>query len=145
MATTGGTRKAEGAPLGAADGGADVGAVPEHAPSEVGTGPAGTRAAWIAVACTPVGVVVGVAVAYAVAGLIGVTLDPAGPSTVTAAQRALVWGVAGAVWLAAPVAGVALAVRPARSASRSGVAALVASSVLVVAMAVITVVSIAGG
>jgi len=38
------------------------------------------RRAWIMVALTPVGILAGIAVAYAVAALLGITLDPATPA-----------------------------------------------------------------
>jgi uncharacterized membrane protein len=89
------------------------------------------RRAWIAVALTPVGVVVAIGIAYAVAGLLGVTLDPATPQqTRTFPQNLLCYGVATLIVLIAPLAGIVLSLRPARAGSTSGRVALVVSSVL---------------
>lgn len=96
------------------------------------TGPSAARS-WRVVALTPVGVLVGVSVAYAVAAVIGVTLDPAtgpGPSFV---ERLIIWSVASLAWLAPPVGAVLLARRPARAGSRSGLAALIVGSALLAA------------
>lgn len=97
------------------------------------------KRAWIAVALTPVGVVAGLVVAYAVAAVMGVTLDPASGPGPSGTERAIVFSIAGVVWLAAPVVAVVLAVRPAQSGNRSGVAALVVGAVMVVAMVALTI------
>ena len=99
--------------------------------------------AWAVLALTPVGVVAGVAVAYAVAAVIGVTLDPAtgpGPNFV---ERLIIWSVASVVWLAAPFGAVLLARRPARVGSRSGIAALIVGSVILAAAVALSVWAIA--
>jgi hypothetical protein len=95
--------------------------------------------AWVAAALTPIGVVAGLFVAYAVAGVMGVTLDPPPYPGPTATERAIVFSIAGLVWLAAPTAAVLFAVRPARSRNRSGVAALVVAGLLLIAMLALTI------
>jgi hypothetical protein len=85
------------------------------------------------VALTPVGLIASVVVAYAVAAILGVTLDPSEGPALTAGQNAIVYSIAGIVWLAAPAAAVALASRPARAGSRSGRAAFVVGGLLLVA------------
>jgi hypothetical protein len=88
--------------------------------------------AWIAIALSPIGVVAGVGVAYAVAAMIGVTLDPATPLQARSfAQNTLCYGVATLVALIAPVIAVVLAVHPAQAGSRSGRVALVVAILLV--------------
>jgi hypothetical protein len=83
--------------------------------------------AWIAVALSPIGVLLAIGVAYAIAAMIGVTLDPATPTqTRSFAQNTLCWGIATLVALSAPIAAVVLALPPARAGTRSGKAALVA-------------------
>ena len=76
-----------------------------------GDEPSAARA-WVVVALTPVGVIVGLLVAYAVAAVMGVTLDPLPYPGPTATERAIVFSIAGLVWLAAPTAAVVFAVRP---------------------------------
>jgi hypothetical protein len=77
--------------------------------------------AWIALALTPIGVVAGVGAAYAVAGMIGVTLDPATPlQGRTFLQNALCYGTATVVALVAPVIAACFAVAPARDGNRAG-------------------------
>jgi uncharacterized membrane protein YhaH (DUF805 family) len=100
------------------------------------------RRAWVAVALTPVGLLAGLAVAYAVAAVIGVTLDPATGPGPTLAEKAVVFSIAGLVWLAAPIATVLLAFRPARSGNRSGIAALVVGVLLLVAMLALTITNV---
>ena len=88
--------------------------------------------AWIAIALSPIGIVAGVAIGYAVAAMIGVTLDPATPlQTRSFAQNTLCYGATALVALIAPVVAVVLAVHPARAGSRSGKVALVVAIVLV--------------
>ena len=111
-----------------------------HTVSE--TKPSAARA-WIAVALTPAGLVAGLFVAYGVAAAVGVTLDPAtgpGPSTT---DKAIVFSIAGLVWLAPPTAAVLLAIRPARSMNSSGIAALIVGMLLLVGMVALTIANIA--
>jgi len=68
---------------------------------------------------------------YAVAAVIGVTIDPANGAHLTFVQNTLVYLIATLVVLAAPVTGVVLSVHPARMGSRSGKAALAAGVLLV--------------
>ena len=100
----------------------------------------GAAPAWWAVALTPVGVVVGIAVAYGIAAAIGATLDPANGATLTFAQNFLVYGIASIVWLAAPVSAVVLA---ARRLERSNVSAIAALATGVLALSVLLFVSVA--
>jgi len=88
--------------------------------------------AWIAIALSPIGVGVGIGTAYAVAAMIGVTLDPATPEQGrTFLQNTLCYGIATLVVLIAPVTAVALAIHPARAGSSSGRVAFVIGVALV--------------
>ncbi len=83
---------------------------------------------------TPVGVLGGVVVAYGVAAVMGVTLDPATGPGPSLGERMIIWLAASLVWLAAPVAAVLFA-RHIRHESRSGAVAFVVGWV-VLALAV---------
>jgi len=101
------------------------------------------RRAWIAVALTPFGVVAGLFVAYGVAAIMGVTLDPATGPGPTTTDKAIVFSIAGLVWLAPPTAAVVLAVRPAKSMNGSGIAALIVGALLFAGMLALTITNIA--
>ncbi len=90
-----------------------------------------SRRAWIAIALTPVGLLLSVAVGYAVAGLIGVTLDPATGPGPTIGQNFVVWSIGSLCWFAPPVAAIVLARRPASARNRAARAALAVGGLLV--------------
>ncbi len=91
------------------------------------------RAAWLAIALTPVGVLVSVVVGYGVAGLLGVTLDPANGPGPTLWQNFIVWSIGSICWFAPPVAAIVLARAPVRAGNRAGITALVVAAILVAA------------
>ena len=88
--------------------------------------------AWTAIALSPVGVIAGIAAAYLVAAVIGVTIDPANGAHLTFAQNTLIYSIVTVVVLAAPVTAVVLAVRPARMGSTSARAAFGVGILLIV-------------
>jgi hypothetical protein len=103
-----------------------------------------TARAWIAAGLTLVGLGAGLAVAYAVAGVAGVTLDPAtGPGPKTS-EKLIVYSIAGLVWIAAPIATLVLAWKPARSGNRSATAAFAVGILLLGVMLTVTITSITG-
>lgn len=101
--------------------------------------PASARRAWTAILLVSLAWIVGLGLAYSVAGLMGTTLDPATGEGPSAAQRAVAFGAAGAVWMSVPLAAIVLAVAPVRAGSRSAIAAMAVGGVLVVAMGALTV------
>jgi len=98
--------------------------------------------AWVAIICAPFGVVASVGVAYAIAALLGVTLDPANGPRLAAWQNAAIWTIAGVVMMAAPVGAILCALGPARAGSRSGLAALVVASLVLCGTLAITISSL---
>lgn len=87
------------------------------------------RWAWVAVAFSPLGVIVAVAVMFGIANIVGVDLWSTEP--LTAAESAEIVGPTMVVGFACPALGVVLGVRSARSGNRSGlVAAIVAAAML---------------
>ncbi len=102
------------------------------------------RPAWIAIALTPVGLLLSVAVGYGVAALIGVTLDPATGPGPTVWQNFIVWSIGSICWFAPPVAAIVFARAPARAGNRAGIAALVVGAVLVAAGIALYVASLFG-
>jgi len=127
------------------------GSRPAESGAVTGTDPVNSRQAakasaaraWVAAAMTPVGLIAGLGVAYAVAAVIGVTLDPASGPGPSLAEKTVVFSIAGLVWLAAPIATVVLAFGPARSGNRSGFAAFVVGVLLLLAMLTLTIANIA--
>ena len=122
---------------------ADNGVVTETTTSERPATDLSAARAWIAAAVTPIGVVAGLFVAYGVAAVMGVTLDPATGPRPTTSDLAIVFSIAGLVWLAAPTAAVILALGPAKSGNRSGIAALIVGVLLLIAMLALTITNIA--
>jgi hypothetical protein len=97
------------------------------------------RRAWIALALSPVGLLAGLVVMYIVAALMGVIIEPADGQHASLAQRVVILGISGLVWLVAPAVGFVRARRAATGGSRSGRVALVASILLLVLTVIITV------
>lgn len=90
------------------------------------------RSAWIAVVLAPVGLILGVIVAFGIAGALDVDLWE--PGTMTDAEKALVYVPAAVVWLAAPAVGVVRGVQSWIGGSRSGMVAATVSGVLLLLM-----------
>ena len=104
-----------------------------------GDGRAWARRAWIAVALWPVGLVAGLIVMYIVAAPMGVIIEPANGQHASLAQRVVILGISGLVWLVAPAVAFVRARRAVRAGSRSGRVALVVSILLVVLSLIMTI------
>jgi hypothetical protein len=115
-------------------------AVTETTPTQM-SGDARSRArrAWVAVALWPVGLVAGLIVMYIVAAPMGVIIEPAGGQHASLAQRVVILGISGLVWLVAPAVAFVRARRAVRAGSRSGRVALVVSILLVVLTLIMTI------
>ena len=98
---------------------------------------ASSRTAWTAVLLTPVGLVVGALVAFGLAALVDADLQE--PGTMSTWEKAFAYIPASLIWLSAPIIGVRAGVRAARTGSRSGKAATVVSSLLLIAMILLTI------
>lgn len=98
---------------------------------------ASSRTAWTAVVLTPVGVIVGALVAFGMAALIDANLQE--PSTMSGWEKAFAYIPASLIWLSAPIIGVVAGVRAARTGSLSGKVATAVSSLLLVAMILLTI------
>jgi len=97
------------------------------------------RRAWIALALWPVGLLAGFIVMYIVAALMGVIIEPANGQHASLAQRVVILGISGLVWLVAPAVAFVRARRAAMAGSRSGRVALVVSILLLVLSVIITI------
>ena len=97
------------------------------------------RKAWIALALWPVGLVAGFIVMYIVAAPMGVIIEPANGQHASLAQRVVILGITGLVWLVAPAVAFVRARRAAMAGSRSGRVALVVSILLGVLSVIITI------
>jgi hypothetical protein len=97
------------------------------------------RKAWIAVALWPVGLLAGFIVMYIVAVPMGVIIEPADGQHASLAQRVVILGISGLVWLVAPAFGFVGARRAVTAGSRSGRVALVVSILLFVLSIIITI------
>ncbi len=91
-----------------------------------------SRWAWVAVALTPVGVLLALVVSFVVAGLLDVDLFES--SSLTFGENTLAYGPASLVSLIAPVAGLVFGIRAAREGSRSGLVAAVVAGLALVAV-----------
>ena len=100
------------------------------------------RRAWIAVALWPVGLLAGLAVMYIVAAPMGVIIEPADGQHASLAQRVVILGVSGLVWLVAPAVAFVRSRRAVTAGSRSGRVALVVSILLLVLSIVMTIANI---
>jgi hypothetical protein len=89
------------------------------------------------VVLTPVGLRVGSVVALGLAASIDVDLQE--PGTMSAWEKAFAYVPASMIWLSAPIVGVVAGVRAARAGSRSGTFAAGVSSVLLLAMVLLTI------
>ena len=103
-----------------------------------------SRRAWIALIVTPIGLLIGVILAYGVAAALGLTLDPATAEQPRVSDKAIVYGAASLVWLAPPIAAVALAIGPTRSGNRAGLVAVILGSVVTMGLTAMTFVNILG-
>ena len=99
----------------------------------------GARRAWIALALWPVGLLAGLIVMYIVAAPMGVTIEPADGQHASLAQRLVILGISGLVWLVAPAVAFVRARRAATAGSRSGRVALVVSILLLVLSVIMTI------
>ena len=89
------------------------------------------RRAWIATALFPVGLLVGLVVAYLVAWAIGVTMEPA-QGHAPLAKRAIIVVAAAPFWVGPPVVAIVAGVRALRTGRRSVVVALILSGLFLV-------------
>jgi hypothetical protein len=97
------------------------------------------RRAWIAVALWPVGLLAGFIVMYLVAAPMGVVIEPSNGQHASLAQRVVILGISGLVWLAAPAVALVRARRAATAGSRSGRVALAVSILLLALSLIITI------
>jgi hypothetical protein len=115
-------------------------AVTETMPTQTGgDARSWARRAWIALALWPVGLLAGFIVMYIVAALMGVIIEPANGQHASLAQRVVILGISGLVWLVAPAVAFVRARRAATAGSRSGLVALVVSILLLVLSLVMTI------
>jgi hypothetical protein len=92
------------------------------------------RRAWVALACTPLALIVGFFVPYWVAALIDAPFAAWPPQTLTFLQALVLFLVTGIVVVGLPVLAFVFALGPARSGSPSGKAALIVSGLLILVL-----------
>jgi hypothetical protein len=98
-----------------------------------------SRRAWVAIALWPVGLLAGTIAMYLVAIPMGVIIEPAGGEHASLAQRVVILGISGLVWLISPAIAFLRARHAVSEGSRSGRVALVVSIVLGVVSVIMTV------